>query len=390
MTAPDYDIVVIGAGIHGAGVAQAAATAGFRVLVLEQTAPAAGTSSRSSKLIHGGLRYLETARLRLVRESLAERELLLRLAPGLVRRVPFHIPVYRSTRRRPWQITTGLSLYAALAGFRQHAGFSRIARCDWDRLDGLATDGLDAVFRYTDAQTDDTLLTRAVLASARELSAAFLCPARFETARREANGYRVRFTQGGSTHEVRAFAIVNCAGPWANEILSRIEPQPVAVEVELVQGAHIVVDTPLASGAYYVESPRDGRAVFCVPWRGGTLVGTTETAFHGDPAQVRASQAEVEYLVETLRHYFPHASGAARESFAGLRVLPSSGSRHFHRSRETRLYVDDPASPRLVTVYGGKLTTYRRTALKALARLRHALPRARRQADTAEITLTPP
>ncbi|HKQ30418.1 MAG TPA: FAD-dependent oxidoreductase, partial [Burkholderiales bacterium] len=148
-----YDIVVIGGGIHGAGVAQAAAAAGYSVLALEKTALAAGTSSRSSKLIHGGLRYLESGRLRMVRESLHERAVLLRIAPELVRLVPFYLPIYPDTRRRPWQIAAGLSLYALLGGLARDNRFVRVPRAEWDDLEGLDMHRLQCVFRYYDGQT---------------------------------------------------------------------------------------------------------------------------------------------------------------------------------------------------------------------------------------------
>jgi glycerol-3-phosphate dehydrogenase len=385
----EHDVVVIGAGIHGAGAAQAAAARGYRTLVLEQTAPAAGTSSRSSKLIHGGLRYLESGQFNLVRESLAERELLLRLAPNLVRRVPFYLPVYRHTRRRPWQLCLGLSLYTLLAGFGANTGFRRLARDEWDSLDGLDTHGLDAVFEYHDAQTDDAALTRAVLASAQRLGAELLCPARVVSARRGERGYRVAFEYDGRTHDCETRTIVNAAGPWVNAVLETIDPRPDQLAVELVQGTHIMIDAPLRRGVYYIEAPRDGRAVFAMPWKGKTLVGTTETAYRGDPARVEPLADEIEYLQETLRAHFPGIAGDAIEAFAGLRVLPAGPGRHFHRPRETVLHPDDAARPRLVSIYGGKLTTYRRTAGKVLDVLRPSLPTAKPLADTAALPLKP-
>lgn len=385
---PDYEVVVIGAGIHGAGIAQAAAARGHRTLVLEQTAPAAGTSSRSSKLIHGGLRYLESLQFGLVREALAERELLLRLAPTLVRRVPFFIPVYRATRRRPWQIRAGLSLYALLAGLHAHSGFRALARGEWDTLDGLVTDGLEAVFRYVDAQTDDAALTRAVLTSARELGADFICPASFTAARRVDDGYEVTFRTGNTEQRRRTRALVNAAGPWVNEVLARIAPTPPITPIELVQGTHIVVGGRIAQGIYYGEAPRDGRAVFVMPWGGNILVGTTEHGYRGDPAAVRPLPEEIDYLRETLNHYFPAQKGEVREAFAGLRVLPGGSGRHFHRPRETVFATDRAREPRLVTVYGGKLTTYRRTALKVMSRLCAGLPKRPAVADTAQLRLT--
>ena len=236
----EYDVVVIGAGIHGAGCAQAAAAAGHGVLLLEQTAIAAGSSSRSSKLIHGGLRYLETGQLRLVRESLHERTILLRIAPDLVRLQRFHLPVYRSTRRQAWQLAFGLSLYALLAGFAPGAGFGRVPRREWQRLDGLETRGLRHVLCYHDAQTDDALLSRAVVRSAQELGAELALPARFTGARLAAGGVEVRYTTPAGERACHARVLVNAAGPWATDVARRIEPAIAVPAVERVQGAHLV------------------------------------------------------------------------------------------------------------------------------------------------------
>ncbi len=173
-----YDIVVIGAGINGVGVAQAAAAMGYRCLLLEKNAqPGLETSSRSSKLIHGGLRYLESFEWSLVRESLQERELLLKLAPELVTLQTFNIPVYSGTSRSRVALHTGLSLYALLSGLQPHSLYHRLKPAYWDRLEGLTTQNLKAVFQYQDAQTDDQALTRAVLASAISLGAEYQCNA---------------------------------------------------------------------------------------------------------------------------------------------------------------------------------------------------------------------
>ena len=389
MAGPEYDLVVLGGGIHGCGLAQAAAAAGYRVLLLEQTALAAGTSSRSSKLIHGGLRYLETGELRLVRESLAERRRLLRLAPGLVRLVDHHIPVYPETRRRPGRLWAGLALYALAGGLHRDSLFSRLPRRDWGGLDGLRTRGLQQVFRYRDAQTDDAALTRAVARSAQALGARILVPARFLEAQRQGDTWRVRFQAGFERRLVTARALVNAAGPWVGEILARIPDAGRAIPFELVQGSHILLDRPLHHGVYYVEAPDDGRAVFVMPWRGGgqTLVGTTETPYQGDPARVTPLPEELDYLQRTLAAYFP----ACRDlrpvaSFAGLRVLPGGADTPFRRSRETRLLADCEGT--LVSIYGGKLTVYRATAARVLRRLRPVLPRRRARADTARLPLT--
>jgi glycerol-3-phosphate dehydrogenase len=382
-----YDVVIIGGGIHGVGVAQAAAAAGHRCLVLEQIALAHGTSSRSSKLIHGGLRYLETGQWRLVRESLAERRLLLRLAPDLVRLVPFHIPIYPATARRPAQIRAGLMLYALLGGGGRDARFAHLPRAQWPTLDGLNTNGLQAVFRYYDAQTDDAALTRAAMRSALSLGAELACPARFVGAERHARGYAVRYVQAGQERECEAATIVNAAGPWVNVVLSRVMPVPPRLRLALVQGTHIVVEGRLTAGMYYVEAT-DRRAVFVMPWRDRTLVGTTETPYQGDPASVAPLAEEIEYLQRTLARYFPHHPTTVETAFAGLRVLPEDTASAFHRPRGTRL-LGDTGAPRLVTIYGGKLTGYRRTADKVLRLLEGSLPARRPRADTRRLPLTP-
>ncbi len=389
MAAEHYDVVVIGGGIHGAGAAQAAAAAGHSVLLIERTALASGTSSRSSKLIHGGLRYLESARFGLVRESLREREILLRIAPDLVHRVPFFIPVYDHSRRPPWMIRAGLGLYAVLGGLARQARFATLPRAHWSGLDGLDTRGLRAVFRYEDAQTDDALLTQAVMRSAQQLGAELRCPANFLSAKRSGDVFVVHFLERGAERVCRARTLVNAAGAWANTVLERVTPRPPLVPVDLVQGAHILVGAQTRQGVYYVEAPRDGRAVFVMPWKKHTLVGTTETAYDGDPAAVHALPQEIDYLQETLRHYFPAQRAPLLDSFAGLRVLPHGPGPAFRRSRETILHPDQRERARLVTVYGGKLTGYRATAAKVMRLLQKTLPERAPRADTSSLRLSP-
>ena len=386
-----YDLVIVGAGIHGVGVAQAAAARGHSVLVLEQRGIAHGTSSRSSKLIHGGLRYLETAQLGLVYECLRERARLLRLAPELVKLRHFHFPVYRHTLRRPWQLRAGLSLYALLGGVTQASRFTTVPMRLWPALDGLETRDLQAVFRYQDAQTDDAALTRAVMGSALALGAELRVPATFLGADLEAREVTVHYDCAGETRSCSAHVLVNAAGPWVNAVLSKVRPAPSALDIDLVQGAHILVPGTLTQGIYYLEAPRDRRAVFVMPWQSDTLVGTTETPYRGDPDAVHALDAEKTYLRETLERYFPaYASQTGTRiltAYAGLRVLPAGGGAPFTRSRETVLHVDQPARPRMLSIYGGKLTAYRATADKVMHRLARSLPRRTPLADTRTLEL---
>jgi len=386
-----FDVAVVGAGIHGTGMAQAAAAAGHSVLLLEQTEVAAGSSSRSSKLIHGGLRYLETGQFALVRESLRERALMLRLAPRLVHLQRFFIPVYAHTRRRPWQLRLGLSLYALLSGLRPASRFGSVPRREWDRLDGLDTTGLQAVFWYQDGQTDDRALTAAVLRSAEQLGARLYCPAQVESASLVDDGVVVRYTAAQRLEEIHARVLVNAAGPWAETVARRIEPRIAVPALECVQGAHILLRASLTRGVYYLESPRDGRAVFVMPWQGQMLVGTTENRFRGDPAHVAASAAEIHYLLGVLRHYFPRWRSSIEAdligSFAGLRVLPSGPGHAFHRSRETQLVTDRAPRPRVLSIYGGKLTTWRAVSQRALRLIAASLPQARVKARTDRLPL---
>jgi glycerol-3-phosphate dehydrogenase len=392
-----YDVVVVGGGINGVGVAQAAAAAGHSVLLIEKQGLASGTSSRSSKLIHGGLRYLESWEFSLVQEGLSERSLMLRLAPDLVTLTPFYIPVFSYTRRRPWLVRSGLSLYAILGRLRKDVRFEKLSRSRWDELDGLVTEGLQTVFRYWDAQTDDAALTAAVWKSAESLGAELALPAELAGAAINDEGTAVSYRSNGREHSCQARVLVNAAGPWVNEVVRRIEPTPPEIQVDLVQGAHIVVAGKVERGIYYVEVLRDGRAVFVMPWKGNTLVGTTETRFRGNPDDVQPLRAEMNYLLRVLHRYFPRyaaqQTGDVLDAFAGLRVLPAGPGHAFHRSRETILQTDGDGRydrPRVLSIYGGKLTGWRATAEKVMRRIDCALPDRKPVADTRSLPLSPP
>ena len=390
----EYDVVIIGGGIHGAGVLQAAAAAGHKALLIERQALASGTSSRSSKLIHGGLRYLESGQFALVRESLHERAIHLRIASELVELKPFFIPVYRDTRRRPWRLKIGLWLYALLGGFDAATRFGSVPRAQWSQLDGLKTQDLDAVIRYHDAQTNDALLTRAVVKSALGLGAELAMPARFTRAVLSDEGVAVSYTMSGSSIEIKARVLVNAAGPWATQVARTVEPAIAVPDVDLVQGTHIVIPHPVAAGIYYVESPTDGRAVFVMPWAGATLIGTTETPYRGDPDKVHPLPEEEEYLLAVVRHYFPALSALTRnditERFAGLRVLPAATQAAFDRSRESIFTTDRDARPRVLCIYGGKLTGWRAAAAHVMRRISSSLPPADKRAETDLLILRRP
>jgi glycerol-3-phosphate dehydrogenase len=386
-----YDVIVVGGGIHGAGVLQAAQAAGYDGLLIEKTALASGTSSRSSKLIHGGLRYLESGQFALVRESLRERAINLRIAADLVELKPFFIPVYRDTRRRPWQLKLGLCLYALLGGFAAGTEFGAVPKREWSTLDGLDTQRLDAVIRYYDAQTDDAQLTRAIVRSAQDLGGELAMPATFTGALLTADGVEVSYDYEGARVTCRGRVFVNAAGPWAIRVAGAVHPALSVPDVDLVQGTHIVLPLGVTAGIYYVESPADGRAVFVMPWRGATLVGTTETPYQGDPDRVQPLPEEEDYLLAVAGHYFPVFRGMTRhdivQRFAGLRVLPAASQTAFDRSRETIFTTDRDPRPRVLCIYGGKLTGWRAAAAHVLERIAPSLGPKPKRASTDRLIL---
>lgn len=398
------EVAVIGGGIQGAGVAQAAAAAGYDVMVFEKTGWGGATSSSSSKLIHGGLRYLESGDIRLVYENLKERELLLRNAPSLVTRTPFHIPVYKNSVRPSWQIYAGLLLYRLLARFTRTSEFHRLEPRAWRYLDSLKLDELRAVFQYWDAQTNDRMLTRAVIKSAMELGAKAFCPAELIKGERLEDGYKLLLTVKGKPVYCHAKTVVNAAGPWVNEVQERLTlPKS---EITLVRGSHIVIPGTLAKGIYYLQSPIDNRPMFAMPWHDTILVGTTETEHSGSLDSIAASAEEIDYLQRSFAHYFPDKSTEVLESFAGLRVLPTGDDSTNKRSRETRFVTDldtkaeahsngttkqaekkTVAMPRALAIYGGKLTGFRLTGEKVVDRLRPTLGERDPVADTTSLAI---
>ncbi len=381
-----YDVVIVGGGIQGCGIAQAAQAAGFSVLLLEQGACGEATSSRSSKLIHGGLRYLQSGQFKLVRECLAEREWMLEHCPDLVKRNWFYIPIYKHSHYKSWQIHCGLWLYYLLSGVKRGGRFRKVPRREWPGFTGLQQQGLQALFAYQDGQTDDLALTLAVQRSAISLGAQCLEQTQFLRAqKRSQGGYEIVFRQNMANkgeQSVYTTMLINVSGPWVNQVLGAIAPPLQPVPVELVQGSHLVVSEKLGDECFYLEAPQDQRAVFVLPWQGKTLIGTTETVYQGDPADTHPLPQERDYLLETVQMYFPGQSLTVCESFSGLRVLPRAAGRSFRRSRDVMLQVND----RVLSIYGGKLTAWRATAEKVLDQIERQLGR-RKSVDTRQLPL---
>ncbi len=357
----DYDIAIIGGGIHGAACAHEAVLSGYKVVVIEQYEnPGLATSSKSSKLIHGGLRYLETAQFKLVRECLHEREYLLKKYPDLVKLIPFHIPVYKNTGRRPWLIRSGLIFYSLFS----KTLFKCIAKENWQKLDGLKTENLQAVFQYYDAQTDDRLLTQTIMAEAQKLGVVLMTNTTFESATYDNKKCILNYSKDNKQQQLKSKIIINAAGPWVNHVLKKIQPETSQLKIDLVLGTHIIIPGQLKQGIYYLEAPQDKRAVFVMPWGDNTLVGTTEVIFNDSPEKAVPPESDIKYLLSVYNYYFKNtlSKNNVIDAFAGLRVLPASAKKAFSRPRETVIHYNTEKNPKIFTLYGGKLTAHHATA----------------------------
>ena len=361
-----YDVTVIGGGIQGCAVAKACVEAGYKTLLLEQQDWAWATSSSSSKLIHGGLRYLQSGQFKLVRECLAEREWMFKHMPDLVRPSLFYLPIYKHSRYRPYFIAMGLWLYRLLNLRSPHSRFRRLTPSQWAAITGLQQQDLIAVFEYTDGQTDDRALTKAIQRLAQQRGVHCFNHCELLVGEKNDQGYRLTLQREQmeqiSPIQLQSRLVVNATGPWVNDCLSRFTPAVPEVAVDLIQGSHIIIAGQMSDHCFYVEAPEDKRAVFIMPWQGQTLVGTTELRHTGGAHQAEATEAEIRYLQQTVRAYFPDQNVDVVRVFCGLRVLPKSSAAAFGRSREVMLQ----QSAALISIYGGKLTAWRTTSKSVL------------------------
>jgi glycerol-3-phosphate dehydrogenase len=372
-----FDLLIVGGGINGVGIARDAAGRGLKVLLCEQGDLAGATSSASSKMIHGGLRYLEHYEFRLVRESLAEREILLRIAPHLVRPTEFVLPHGAGSRPR-CMVRAGLFLYDRLGGARALPA-AHALDLQSDPRGVPLKEAVRHAFVYSDCRVDDA---RLVVANARDAAvrgAEIMTRTALVQARREGGEWRVILQeQDGIRHEVAARLLVNAAGPWVGEVARRAGLRTRAA-LRLVKGSHIVVRRLHAGEHAYLLQNKDGRVVFVIPFeRDVTLIGTTELPFGGDPGEVGATPEEIEYLCRAVAHWFRKAPQPDEVvwAFAGVRPLYDDGSgRMTAVSRDYVFELDEAGAPAL-SVFGGKLTTFRRLAEQALKRLSAHLPGA--------------
>jgi glycerol-3-phosphate dehydrogenase len=359
-----FDLLVVGGGINGAGVARDAAGRGLRTLLCEQHDLAAHTSSASTKLIHGGLRYLEFYDFKLVRKSLREREIVLASAPHICWPLRFVLP-HDQHLRPAWMIRAGLFLYDHLARRRRLPGSQgvRLRRHP-------AGQPLDERYRwgfvYSDCWVDDARLVILTVKDAAEHGAHVMTRTRCSKLARAKDGWTATLTRDdGSTREVQARAVVNATGPWVDRFLDQATPLPARHHPRQVKGSHIVVPRLFEHPFAYIFQGADGRIVFAIPFEGDfTLIGTTEMDYDGDLATPAIAEPEIEYLLAMANRYFARdlARGDVVWTFAGLRpLLADPQDRATSVTRDYVLDVNTDGAP-LLSIYGGKLTTYRRLA----------------------------
>ncbi len=382
------DILVVGGGINGAGIARDAAGRGLSVMLCEQGDLAGATSSASSKLIHGGLRYLEQYEFRLVREALLERERLLAIAPHVIWPLDFVLP-HAGGPRPAWLIRLGLFIYDHLAP-RRRLPATRAIRLDRHpagrALRARAEGGAGRGFVYADCWVDDARLVVLNARDAAERGARVLTRTRLVQARRFGDAWTCELARpDGRRETIAARVLVNAAGPWVERVLHQSVGIDSAKQVRLVKGSHIVLPRLHDGPEAFILQNTDRRIVFAIPYEGRfTLVGTTDIPFEGDPGHVRIDAAETEYLIAVVNRYFRRAVTAADVawSYAGVRPLYDDAAKT--ASTVTRDYVLDvdagpkmgPGRPAMLSVFGGKITTYRRLAEHAMEKLRPHLPPA--------------
>ncbi len=378
--AADFDLVIIGGGINGTGIARDAAGRGLAVALFEQGDLGGATSSASTKLIHGGLRYLEQYKFRLVREALVEREVLLRLAPHIIWPMRFVLP-HHDGLRPAWLLRLGLFLYDNLGGRGVLPG-TRAVDLARDPVGVPLKPQYRRGFEYSDCWVEDSRLVVLNAGDAAARGATIRPRMRVVSAQRSAGLWGVTVEDdAGAAETVTARILVNAGGPWVGDVLQGVVRSNAAAPVRLVQGSHVVVPKLCDHGRSYIFQNADGRIIFAIPYETDfTLIGTTDQDYTGDPAAVAASPAEIAYLCAAASEYFarPITSDDVVWTYSGVRPLYDDGaSKAQEATREYVLELDDAAGePPLLSVFGGKITTYRRLAEAALDRLAPHLSRA--------------
>ena len=371
-----FDLIVIGAGINGVGIARDAAARGLRVVVIEQDDICSGVSAWSGRLAHGGLRYLEHLDFALVRESLRERELMILLAPHLVKPLRLIMPLYAHNKRPAWLIRIGMVIYDLLSFDKKTGGHEVLNKAATQkRFAGIATDGLNGATVFTEGQVEyaERLCVELAVAAAAD-GAVIRTKAQVEEPLIEAGhvvGVKYRDLVTDTLHDVQAPVVLNVAGPWIDRIFKRGAPPQRRLNGG-TKGSHLVVDPfPGApKDVVYYESKTDGRLVLVIPWMGRYMIGTTDIRFDDDPSDARCSAAELNYLLGEVNQLIPQAKLTSQNvlfTFSGIRPLPyAPGVVEGKVPRSHVLHDHAPDMPGLVTVVGGKLTTFRQLSEDAV------------------------
>jgi len=391
-----FDVFVIGGGINGAAVARDAVLRGMSVALVERSDFAAGTSSRSSKLIHGGVRYLEQGDVALVLEACRERDLLRsKLAPHLVRAQPFVFPIYRDDAMPAWQLRIGLLMYDLLAGFRNVHMHRMLSPAGlMEREPALLSDGLTGGALYYDCWTDDARLTVETAIAARTGGAAVINQAEVVALEKDSAGQLaiavVRDRLTNAETRVRARCFVNVTGPWLDHV-RRLDDPGAPSRLMLTKGVHAIFDRDRIGNrdAVVIRGATDDRVMFAIPWQRQTLVGTTDTFYEGDPAAVCATREDVDYLLASVNRAFPRADVTARDiinTYAGLRplVAPEDEQDESDISREDEIF-ESPTG--LISLGGGKLTTHRHVAERIVDLVARRIGRRVGKCRTASVPL---
>ena len=374
-----FDLFVIGGGINGAGIARDAAGRGLSVIMCEKGDLAEGTSSRSGKLVHGGLRYLEYYEFRLVREALIEREVLLNSASHIIWPMRFVLP-HSPTDRPAWLVRLGLFLYDHLGGRKKLPG-TRSLDLHRDPEGAPILDQYSKGFEYSDCWVDDARLVVLNALDASAKGARILTRTACVSARREQGNWliQMRSERSGEVRTVRARVLVNAAGPWVNDIIGRVVGSNSQRSVRLVKGSHIIVPKFWAGQQAYLVQNHDKRVIFINPYEGDkALIGTTDIPYEGKPEEVRADEKEIDYLITAVNRYFKEKlrRSDVLESFSGVRPLFDDGKGN--PSAVTRDYVfdlDETGGAPLLSVFGGKITTFRKLSEHAMQRLAKFFPK---------------
>lgn len=357
-------VLVLGGGVHGAGVLHDMLTRGWKdCLLVEKNNLASGTSSKSTKLIHGGLRYLKNPKdYFMVRQALLERKLLLEISPDLVKPIELCFPIKKSIGMPSWMIQTGLCLYDMLAGKRGIQHYRSLSTSEAkDKIPILETEQISKIFSFWDAQTDDVALVERIANSARQLGGLISEKTEIIRLQKDKDGWLATLKkQDGALFQVSALYVLNCMGPWANIFLEQNHFEP-GYQAINSKGSHLVLPDLGLKAGLFLQTQKDARIFFLLPWKQKTLLGTTEELYTGDLDAVNASEEEISYLLTHANTYLkPKLTINDVESrFAGLRWLTQQGKTPGASSREFSLYEHANGPGILMTIYGGKLTSYR-------------------------------